>query len=138
MRLINEILQGIRLVKLRAWEELFEKKIGTTRNRELKLLDKDSLFWTFISRFCNSKFKCKIYFHFLLLFKMKYYVIINLELSCFEFISIVSLIFFQIQPFSRTLLPYLQPSSHLEFTSGWRNEILMLEVSSPASLFSPN
>ncbi|XP_051156850.1 ATP-binding cassette sub-family C member Sur-like isoform X2 [Leptopilina boulardi] len=54
LRLINEILQGMRVVKLRAWEELFEKKIGYTRNRELQLLNKDSLFWTFINFLTHS------------------------------------------------------------------------------------
>lgn len=57
LRLINEILQGMRVVKLRAWEELFEQRIGTTRKRELELLDKDSLFWTFISQF-SIRFYC--------------------------------------------------------------------------------
>ncbi|CAK9810065.1 ATP-binding cassette sub-family C member 9 [Anthophora plagiata] len=49
LRLVNEIFQGIRLVKLRAWENIFEKKIKNTRDEELKMLDKDSIYWTLIN-----------------------------------------------------------------------------------------
>lgn len=51
MRLMNEILQGMRLIKLRAWEEIFERKIRKARNDELRMLDKDSFYWTLISKF---------------------------------------------------------------------------------------
>lgn len=50
LRLVNEILQGMRLVKLRAWEKLFETRVKNTRNEELSLLDKDSLYWALISK----------------------------------------------------------------------------------------
>lgn len=53
LRRMNEILQGMRLIKLRAWEKLFSDKIGETRNQELKLLDKDSFYWALISEFIN-------------------------------------------------------------------------------------
>ncbi|XP_015595444.1 ATP-binding cassette sub-family C member Sur isoform X2 [Cephus cinctus] len=49
LRLVNEVLQGMRLVKLRAWEDLFENRIRQTRNQELKLLDKDSFYWALIT-----------------------------------------------------------------------------------------
>ncbi|XP_076228088.1 sulfonylurea receptor isoform X2 [Nomia melanderi] len=49
LRLVNEVLQGMKLVKLRAWEDIFEKKIRGTRNEELKMLDKDSFYWTLIN-----------------------------------------------------------------------------------------
>ncbi|XP_074096275.1 sulfonylurea receptor [Cotesia typhae] len=49
LKLLNEVLQGIRLVKLRAWEVVFEKKISTSRDEELTLLDKDSIYWGFIT-----------------------------------------------------------------------------------------
>ncbi|KAL0120319.1 hypothetical protein PUN28_008165 [Cardiocondyla obscurior] len=49
LRLLNEILQGIRLIKLRAWENLFEDRIRKTRNQELKLLKKDSVYWALIN-----------------------------------------------------------------------------------------
>ncbi|KAK0080738.1 hypothetical protein PV325_013438 [Microctonus aethiopoides] len=49
LRLLNEILQGMRLVKLRAWEVVFEKRIKKTRNEELNLLDKDSIYWGLIT-----------------------------------------------------------------------------------------
>ncbi|XP_031368512.1 ATP-binding cassette sub-family C member Sur isoform X3 [Apis dorsata] len=49
LRLINEIFQGMRLVKLRAWENIFEEKIRKTRDNELKMLDKESFYWTLIN-----------------------------------------------------------------------------------------
>lgn len=49
LRLVNEIFQGMRLVKLRAWEKIFEEKIRRTRDEELKMLDKDSFYWTLIN-----------------------------------------------------------------------------------------
>ncbi|CAL7947692.1 unnamed protein product [Xylocopa violacea] len=49
LRLVNEIFQGMRLVKLRAWEDIFEMKIRKTRDDELKMLDKDSFYWTLIN-----------------------------------------------------------------------------------------
>ncbi|XP_076160818.1 sulfonylurea receptor isoform X2 [Ptiloglossa arizonensis] len=49
LRLVNEILQGMRLVKLRAWEDIFEGKIKKTRNDELRTLDRDSFYWTLIN-----------------------------------------------------------------------------------------
>ncbi|XP_011635575.1 ATP-binding cassette sub-family C member Sur [Pogonomyrmex barbatus] len=49
LRLLNEILQGIRFIKLHAWENLFENRIRKTRDQELKLLKKDSIYWTLIN-----------------------------------------------------------------------------------------
>ncbi|XP_029661257.1 ATP-binding cassette sub-family C member Sur [Formica exsecta] len=49
LRLVNEILQGMRLIKLRAWENVFEDRIRRTRNQELKLLNKDSVYWAVIN-----------------------------------------------------------------------------------------
>ncbi|XP_018345324.1 PREDICTED: ATP-binding cassette sub-family C member Sur [Trachymyrmex septentrionalis] len=49
LRLLNEILQGIRLIKLHAWENLFEDRIYKTRDEELKLLKKDSIYWALIN-----------------------------------------------------------------------------------------
>ncbi|XP_011881729.1 PREDICTED: ATP-binding cassette sub-family C member Sur [Vollenhovia emeryi] len=49
LRLLNEILQGIRLIKLHAWENLFEDRIRRTRDQELKLLRKDSVYWALIN-----------------------------------------------------------------------------------------
>ncbi|XP_039304714.1 ATP-binding cassette sub-family C member Sur isoform X2 [Solenopsis invicta] len=49
LRLLNEILQGIRLIKLRAWENLFEDRICKTREQELKLLKRDSIYWALIN-----------------------------------------------------------------------------------------
>lgn len=62
LRLVNEILQGMRLIKLRAWENVFEDRIRRTRNHELKLLNKDSVYWALISNSFYIKLsikKCK-------------------------------------------------------------------------------
>ncbi|XP_014489002.1 PREDICTED: ATP-binding cassette sub-family C member Sur [Dinoponera quadriceps] len=48
LRLVNEILQGMRLIKLRAWENVFEDRIRKARDEELKLLDKNSIYCTLI------------------------------------------------------------------------------------------
>ncbi|XP_044013895.1 ATP-binding cassette sub-family C member Sur-like [Aphidius gifuensis] len=49
LKLLNEILQGIKFVKLRGWENIFEKRIKKTRDEELELLDNDSLYWGLIT-----------------------------------------------------------------------------------------
>ncbi|XP_076375179.1 uncharacterized protein LOC117218023 isoform X2 [Megalopta genalis] len=49
LRLVNEVLQGMKLAKLRAWEDVFERKIARTRDEELEALDKDSLYWALIN-----------------------------------------------------------------------------------------
>lgn len=44
-----EILQGINVIKLYVWEDLFKEKILQLREVELKLLNKDSTYWCFLS-----------------------------------------------------------------------------------------
>ncbi|XP_055589734.1 ATP-binding cassette sub-family C member Sur isoform X5 [Uranotaenia lowii] len=46
LRRINEVLLGIKLIKLSAWEAVFREKISNIRRRELKHLDWDSCYWT--------------------------------------------------------------------------------------------
>lgn len=46
---MNEVLLGIKLIKLNAWEKIFNEKINELRNNELKYLDKDSIYWTLMS-----------------------------------------------------------------------------------------
>lgn len=50
----------MRLVKLRAWEVVFEKRIKKTRNEELNLLDKDSIYWGLISIFIKIDINLQI------------------------------------------------------------------------------
>ncbi|XP_050431302.1 ATP-binding cassette sub-family C member Sur-like isoform X2 [Adelges cooleyi] len=45
LQMTNEVLQGIRLVKLCGWENEFIDRITDARNNELDLLDKDSMYW---------------------------------------------------------------------------------------------
>ncbi|OQV19026.1 Multidrug resistance-associated protein 1 [Hypsibius exemplaris] len=42
MKLMNEILNGIKILKLYAWEDSFEDKVQTVRNRELAALKKSA------------------------------------------------------------------------------------------------
>jgi hypothetical protein len=46
----NEMLQGIRVLKLCAWESIFCSRITSARNQELRLLDRDSLYWALMSK----------------------------------------------------------------------------------------
>lgn len=51
----------MRLIKLRAWENVFEDRIRRTRNQELKLLNKDSVYWAVISNFSYIKISIILY-----------------------------------------------------------------------------
>ncbi|XP_053672383.1 ATP-binding cassette sub-family C member Sur [Anopheles nili] len=46
LRRINEVLLGIKLIKLNAWEGVFKEKISQARQQELRHLDLDSIYWT--------------------------------------------------------------------------------------------
>uniref|UniRef100_A0A182LZU1 ABC transmembrane type-1 domain-containing protein n=1 Tax=Anopheles culicifacies TaxID=139723 RepID=A0A182LZU1_9DIPT len=46
LRRINEVLLGIKLIKLNAWESVFKDKILQARQQELRHLDLDSIYWT--------------------------------------------------------------------------------------------
>lgn len=48
---ISEILQGMNVIKLYVWEDLFNEKILQLREVELKLLNKDSFYWGFLSKY---------------------------------------------------------------------------------------
>lgn len=54
LKKINEVLIGIKLIKLNAWEKLFNEKITTLRNKELVYLDKDSVYWSLMSEFSTT------------------------------------------------------------------------------------
>jgi len=49
LKKINETIQGIKLIKLYSWETEFCKRVLGVRAKELKLLDKDSLYWGIMS-----------------------------------------------------------------------------------------
>ncbi|XP_075969494.1 sulfonylurea receptor isoform X2 [Anticarsia gemmatalis] len=46
---MTEIIQGIDVIKLYVWENLFKEKILQLREVELKLLNKDSMYWSFLT-----------------------------------------------------------------------------------------
>lgn len=46
---MTEIIQGIDVIKLYVWEDLFKEKILQLREVELKLLNKDSVYWSFLT-----------------------------------------------------------------------------------------
>ncbi|XP_017788164.1 PREDICTED: ATP-binding cassette sub-family C member Sur [Habropoda laboriosa] len=84
LRLVNEIFQGIRLVKLRAWENIFERKIRSTRDEELKMLDKDSFYWTLIIEAGNVFASLALFSQLtvpLLIFPVMIPIIINAKIS---------------------------------------------------------
>lgn len=49
LRRISELLMGIKVIKLNAWEKVFREKIEKSRENELKCLDMDSIYWTLMS-----------------------------------------------------------------------------------------
>lgn len=51
---ITEILQAMNVIKLYVWEDLFNEKILNLREVELKLLNKDSIYWSFLSKYINQ------------------------------------------------------------------------------------
>lgn len=55
LQLVNELLHGIRLLKLLGWEEYYLKKINKVRDNEVKLLNKDSRYWAVMSElYCQN------------------------------------------------------------------------------------
>lgn len=58
---ISELLMGIKIIKLNAWEKVFAEKIQRSRDDELKCLNKDSVYWTIMSKlycaFCDLMLK---------------------------------------------------------------------------------
>lgn len=50
LRRISELLIGIKVIKLNAWEKVFKEKIECSRKSELKYLNKDSFYWTLMSK----------------------------------------------------------------------------------------
>ncbi|XP_026329931.1 ATP-binding cassette sub-family C member Sur-like isoform X2 [Hyposmocoma kahamanoa] len=46
---MTEILQGMHVIKLYVWEDLFNERILNLREVELKLLNKDSIYWSFLT-----------------------------------------------------------------------------------------
>lgn len=51
LRRIGELLVGIKIIKLHAWEKVFTEKIQKSRDNELKCLDMDSIYWTLMSKY---------------------------------------------------------------------------------------
>lgn len=49
LKKLNELLLGIKIIKLNAWEKVFKERIIEVRNKELKCLDRDSFYWTAMS-----------------------------------------------------------------------------------------
>lgn len=51
-----EILHGMDVIKLYVWEDLFKEKILQLRELELKLLNKDSVYWSILSEHLNTHY----------------------------------------------------------------------------------
>ncbi|XP_014240364.1 ATP-binding cassette sub-family C member Sur isoform X2 [Cimex lectularius] len=54
LRMTNEMLQGIKVLKLCGWELQFYLRIMSARNNELRYLNKDSLFWALMTFFTHT------------------------------------------------------------------------------------
>lgn len=54
---MTEILHGMDVIKLYVWEDLFKEKILQLRELELKLLNKDSVYWSFLSMYSLISYK---------------------------------------------------------------------------------
>lgn len=48
LKLINEVLRCIKIIKLNCWESVFAKKINSIREKELRFFRLDSFYWTLI------------------------------------------------------------------------------------------
>lgn len=46
------------VIKLYVWEDLFKEKILNLREVELKLLNKDSIYWSFLSKYGKKAIVC--------------------------------------------------------------------------------
>ncbi|XP_051858147.1 ATP-binding cassette sub-family C member Sur isoform X1 [Drosophila albomicans] len=49
LKRIHDTLIGIKIIKLNAWDEVFLRKIQAARKKELKYLNKDAMYWTFMT-----------------------------------------------------------------------------------------
>uniref|UniRef100_A0A1I8P9M9 ATP-binding cassette sub-family C member Sur n=1 Tax=Stomoxys calcitrans TaxID=35570 RepID=A0A1I8P9M9_STOCA len=49
LKKLHDCFMGIKLIKLNAWDNVFIKKITEARQKELKYLNKDSLYWTLMT-----------------------------------------------------------------------------------------
>lgn len=48
LKLLNEVLRSIKIIKLNCWESVFAKKINNIREKELQYFRIDSFYWTVI------------------------------------------------------------------------------------------
>ncbi|CAH4036336.1 unnamed protein product [Pieris brassicae] len=58
IRLMNEVVQSIEVIKMYAWEKAFEKIIGNARRKEMSIIKK--LTWLYASMFSCSKLNTQI------------------------------------------------------------------------------
>lgn len=54
LKMTNEMLQGIKVLKLCGWENQFFLRITAARNKELKYLDRESLYWALMTFLTHS------------------------------------------------------------------------------------
>lgn len=50
MMKINEVFQGIKILKMYGWETIYGSKIVEARDKELELLNNESVYWALISK----------------------------------------------------------------------------------------
>lgn len=57
LKLMNEILGGVKILKFYAWEEAFLRRIGILRDKELKALKKSQILYSVsLASFSSSSF----------------------------------------------------------------------------------
>ncbi|KAF9146110.1 hypothetical protein BG015_011694 [Linnemannia schmuckeri] len=54
LRLLNEVLGGMKIVKLYNWEEPFKERIAAIRRKEIELLKRFGIMFSFVGLFFNS------------------------------------------------------------------------------------
>jgi len=98
-KIMNDVLSGMKVLKLYAWEESFQKQITSLRSRELKLLRSVSLWRALVS----FAFTCAPFLVSLATFAV--YVMIGNELNAEKAFVAISL--FNILQFPLTILPMI-------------------------------
>lgn len=101
VKLVNEVLSGIKVLKLYAWEEAFREKINEIRNKEVKNLKQIA----YLNSFTMMLWNCSPFIVALATFAT--YVIVDENNHLDASTAFVSLSLFNILRFPLTMLPHL-------------------------------
>ncbi|GFS47673.1 multidrug resistance-associated protein 1 [Trichonephila inaurata madagascariensis] len=101
VKLVNEVLSGIKVLKLYAWEEAFREKINQIRNKEVKNLKQIA----YLNSFTMMLWNCSPFIVALATFAT--YVLVDENHHLDASTAFVSLSLFNILRFPLTMLPHL-------------------------------